>query len=204
MPRISSRVRGGLVAAWVLGAAAGRPPAAGGEEREPTPEEIGAIQIYATADESIREVFDGVARVDTVVVVLDDSTRAAVAALCPSPVPSDTVAVLVPRGAASESLGYAMIVEEAGKYRPITFLVGLDPDLDVRGVEVLVYRESRGGEVRRTRFLRQYRGKDVESPIRINRDILNVAGATISVNAMNHGVKRVLATVHVLTRRGRL
>jgi hypothetical protein len=68
-------------------------------------------------------------------------------------------------------------------------------------VEILVYRESRGGEVRHTRFLRQYRGKTDDDPVRTNRDILNVAGATLSVTALNHGVKRVLAVLSLLAER---
>jgi hypothetical protein len=97
-----------------------------------------------------------------------------------------------------------MIAEEVGKYRPITILVGTTPDLRVKDVEVLVYRESRGGEVRHGRFLRQYRGKSAEDPIRTHRDILNVAGATLSVNALNLGVKRVLLCLQTLASRGAL
>jgi hypothetical protein len=94
-----------------------------------------------------------------------------------------------------------MIAEEVGKYRPITFMVGTTPERAVRNVEVLIYRESRGGEVRRSRFLNQYRGKSAGDPIRTNRDILNIAGATLSVNALNHGVKRVLLTLELLAAR---
>jgi hypothetical protein len=101
-------------------------------------------------------------------------------------------------------VGLGVVAEEVGKYRPFTFLVGATPTLKVQNVEVLVYRESRGGEIQRSRFLRQYRGKDASDPIRLNRDILNIAGATMSVNAMNHGVKRVLLTLEILAARNAL
>ncbi|HKJ66857.1 MAG TPA: FMN-binding protein, partial [bacterium] len=78
-------------------------------------------------------------------------------------------------------LGYGVITNEYGKYRPITILVGVKPDISVQGVRILVYRENRGGEVRRKRFLHQYRNKTLTDPIRINRDIINISGATISV-----------------------
>ncbi len=94
--------------------------------------------------------------------------------------------------------GYAVVTEEIGKYRPITFMVGITPELTVRDVSVLVYRESRGGEVKRKRFLSQYRGKSVHDPIDVNRDIINISGATISVRSVNAGVKRVLAEVTAL------
>ena len=94
-----------------------------------------------------------------------------------------------------ELLGYALVTEEIGLYRPITFLVAADPGGAVTSVQVLVYRESRGGEVRRSRFLRQYRGKTIESPIRIDRDIIPITGATLSVRAINAGVRKVLAVI---------
>jgi hypothetical protein len=114
------------------------------------------------------------------------------------------VTVFLPRDGDGEPLGFAVVDEEIGKYRPITFMVGTTPDLEVRNVEVLVYRESRGGDVRRNRFLRQYRGKSADDPIRSYQDIINIAGATLSVNALNLGVKRVLLVLEILAERGEL
>jgi hypothetical protein len=61
-----------------------------------------------------------------------------------------------------------------------------------------VYRESRGSEVRKKRFNYQYQGKTPYHPIRINRDIINISGATMSVRSMSAGVKRVLVLVEEL------
>lgn len=97
-----------------------------------------------------------------------------------------------------ELRGWAVILEERGKYRPITMMVGVAPDFTVHGVEVMVYREDRGEEVRYDRFLQQYRDKDTGDPIRTHRDIMNITGATISVHSMNDGVRRALATVETL------
>lgn len=93
--------------------------------------------------------------------------------------------------------GYALVTEERGKYRPITFMVGVTPDFRVADAAVMVYRESRGGEVQRARFLAQYRGKTLRDPIQINRDIINISGATISVRSMNTGVRKALAVAAV-------
>ncbi len=91
--------------------------------------------------------------------------------------------------------GYAIIGEEIGKYRPITFMVGIDSSFAVSGVVILVYREDRGGKIRTPRFLRQYRDKTVSDAIRTHRDIVNISGATLSVRAMNKGVKKALSLV---------
>ena len=95
--------------------------------------------------------------------------------------------------AAGRMRGYALVTDERGKYRPITFMVGVTPDFRVVDAAVMVYRESRGGEVQRERFLSQYRGKTLRDPIQINRDIINISGATISVRSMNSGVRKALA-----------
>lgn len=91
--------------------------------------------------------------------------------------------------------GYAIVTEEIGRFHAITFLVGVSAEGRVRRVDVLIYRESRGGEVRHRRFLRQFEGKGVRDPIRLNRDLLNITGATLSVRAMSRGVRKVLGVI---------
>ncbi len=97
---------------------------------------------------------------------------------------------------ANDLLGYAVLTEEKGKFLPITFMVAVNSKMKIKGVEVLVYRESRGGEVKRKRFLNQYLGKGQKNPIRINRDIANITGATISVRSINAGVRKILAMLN--------
>ena len=91
--------------------------------------------------------------------------------------------------------GYAVLQETIGKHRPITYIVGITPEGKVFDVEIMVYRESKGSEVRRKRFNSQYEGKTVLDPIRINKDIINVTGATMSVRSVSAGVKRALVLV---------
>lgn len=91
--------------------------------------------------------------------------------------------------------GYAMVQNTIGKHKPMTYMVGVDRKGQVLNVELLVFRESRGSEVRTKRFNVQYEGKTVLDPVRINRDIINISGATMSVRSMTAGVKRVLVLV---------
>lgn len=92
--------------------------------------------------------------------------------------------------------GYAMITEEIGKFHPFTFIVGVTPDGKINNIAVLVYRESRGGEIARKRFLSQFIGKSFKNPLRTNKDIINITGATMSVQYMCAGVRKVLAVVN--------
>ncbi|MFQ5668732.1 MAG: FMN-binding protein, partial [Candidatus Binatia bacterium] len=94
-------------------------------------------------------------------------------------------------------LGYAVIVEEIGKHRPITFVVGVRADGRVNDVAVMAYREAYGGAVRRRRFLLQYRGKSTADSLHAPGDIKNIAGATLSVDAASRAVHKALAVARV-------
>ncbi len=88
--------------------------------------------------------------------------------------------------------GYAFIDDEMGQHKPITFAVKLSPKGVVLREEVMVYRESRGDEIRSPRFSRQFKGKTIDDPMRPNKDIDSVSGATISSRAITIGVRRAL------------
>jgi len=91
--------------------------------------------------------------------------------------------------------GYAFVQNTIGKHKPMTYMVGVDAQGLVSNVELLVFREARGSEVRTKRFNVQYEGKSVLDPVRINKDIINISGATMSVRSMTAGIKRVLVLV---------
>ncbi len=91
--------------------------------------------------------------------------------------------------------GYALVQNTIGKHKPMTYMVGIDSKGQVSNVELLVFRESRGSEIRQKRFNAQYEGKTVLDPVRINKDIINISGATMSVRSMSAGIKRVLVLV---------
>ena len=67
-----------------------------------------------------------------------------------------------------------------GKYLPFDFFVALDSQFSVREVVMLTYRESRGGQVQRARFMNQFSGKTSSSPLSLNRDVIGISGATLS------------------------
>lgn len=193
-----------LIGVMILLVVCTRADRAVAQQDRPSEEEIGKVQVYLTPGEALEEIFEDVASVDTVLALLTPEEMQGLQEMLGTAVPRDSILVFKPKDESGVLLGYAVIGEEVGKYRPITFMVGINPEFKVQNVEVLVYRESRGGEVRRSRFLRQYRGKSSESAIRSNRDILNIAGATMSVNALNHGVKRTLAILDLLAARNSL
>jgi Na+-translocating ferredoxin:NAD+ oxidoreductase RnfG subunit len=100
-----------------------------------------------------------------------------------------------------QKIGYAIVCEEIGKDRPITFIVAVGTDGVVKDVAIMVYRESRGGEVRYPGFTRQFKGKSLKDPIQGQVDIRNITGATLSVRAMATGVRKALAVIQLTLMR---
>ena len=162
------------------------------------PAALPAQEVLLAPDQARREIFPEAARTTRDVRPSAPAIRQRLERQLGRRIEEDSVDVALVYDAQGALRGYAVVTEEIGKYRPITFMVGVTPQLAVRDVAVLVYRESRGGEVKRKRFLSQYRGKSAKDPIDVNRDIINVSGATISVRALNAGVKRVLAELTAL------
>ena len=83
------------------------------------------------------------------------------------------------------------ILEKIGKELPITagFVV---KDNKIEQFKVLVFRESRGWEIRNEFFTEQFDGAYLKSPTKLNQKIDNITGATLSVNAMRKLSKMAL------------
>src|SRR5258708_25487807 len=89
--------------------------------------------------------------------------------------------------------GFFIVDRVVGKHLYIDYAVALTPSGAVQSVEILQYRESYGGEIRSPNWLAQFVGKTSSSSLKINGDIRNIAGATLSSTHVTAGVKRVLA-----------
>ncbi|MEJ2384232.1 MAG: FMN-binding protein [Xanthomonadales bacterium] len=85
----------------------------------------------------------------------------------------------------------AWILDEIGKTEPITTGIVIDEGR-VQQVRVLVFRESRGGEVHREAFTRQFAQATLDDAHRLDRTIDGITGATLSVWALNRQVRLAL------------
>ncbi len=88
-------------------------------------------------------------------------------------------------------LGIALLDNVYGKSMPITFLVVFDSTKKIIDTEILKYREPYGGAVRNKSWIGQFIGKSDSSSIEIGKDISSISGATISVNSVTKGVKKL-------------
>ncbi len=95
--------------------------------------------------------------------------------------------------AGGKVVGYFYSDHVIGKHLFIDYTVALGSDGRVRRVDILAYRESYGGEVRDGSWLQQFVGKSSNNDVKVNDDIRNISGATLSSTHLTEGVKRVLA-----------
>lgn len=163
-----------------------------------------ADEVYLTPEEAPAAVFPDADRFERSEVAatpaLRDRVRRRLGGLKPSVWEESYPLAAAFRGGAR--LGQAIVVEEIGKHREITFVVGIDSGGKVAGVAVMAYREAYGGEVRSRRFLQQYKGKGAGDPLMPSRDIRNVTGATLSARAIGRGVKKAIAVLDSLAEGG--
>jgi Na+-translocating ferredoxin:NAD+ oxidoreductase subunit G len=97
-------------------------------------------------------------------------------------------------------LGVVISDRVLGKHELIDYVVAVSPEGKVLQIEILEYREHYGGQVRESKWRNQFRGKTASAPLKLNEDIYNISGATISCRHVTEGVKRILATYEIFVR----
>ena len=88
-----------------------------------------------------------------------------------------------------------------GKHELITYAVGIDTSGSVKGVEILEYRESYGGQIKRAAWREQFTGKNKSSELRADKDIKTLSGATLSSTHVTDGVRRLIHTYEQIKNR---
>ncbi len=88
----------------------------------------------------------------------------------------------------------AWVLHEVGKEQPITFGIIISEG-KIEQIDVLEYRETRGGEIQYPFFRKQFLGSSLAQKgeqYRLNQSIDGITGATLSVNAMKKVAKVAL------------
>ena len=88
--------------------------------------------------------------------------------------------------------GWLLVDRVIGKSELITYALALDTKGAVIALDVLDYRESHGSEIRLAAWRRQFDGKTSADPVKLNHDIKNISGATLSCRHVTQGVHRLL------------
>ena len=147
---------------------------------------IAQAKIYMTAEQAHQILFPNKQLTKAPFIITDDlQERMRAASSIRHPFQGDRI-WRTPDG------GWLIIDEVVGKHEMITYAVGIHPNGSILGIEILEYVESYGYEVGEAQWRKQFAGKTAKDPIKLNQDIQNIGGATLSCKHLTDGVKRVL------------
>jgi len=152
------------------------------------------LQVYLTKKAALDMAFPGADAVNKERKWLTDEQKTAIEKISLVKISENRFNFYVGKKS-GKPMGYMLIDHIIGKSFPITFMTVLNVDGTVRDVEILVYREPRGWEVRFPSFMSQFFGMNAQSDF---RDINSITGATLSVRAITKGVKKAVAAYKVL------
>lgn len=151
---------------------------------------------YLTAEQALRLLFPDADSYLAQTVTLDDAQRDQIKAL--SGVRQRWKNQKVWRAEkGGVLLGWMVQDEVIGKHEYITYVAALSADGVVLGLEILSYRETHGGAVREASWRQQLKGKRLQDPFKLDVDVPNISGATLSCRNLTDGVKRLLALQQV-------
>jgi hypothetical protein len=159
-----------------------------------TEEELNHAEVFMSEEDAVKTILPNSQRIRKDLLRLSQEQKELVQQRIGWKFPEESFEVYV--GESGDKIdGYAVVHNTIGKHKHMTYIVGVDSQGRCSNVELLVFREAKGSEVGRKRFNSQYEGRTVLDPVRINKDIINISGATMSVRSMSAGVKRVLVLI---------
>jgi Na+-translocating ferredoxin:NAD+ oxidoreductase RnfG subunit len=148
-------------------------------------------RVYLTAEQAQASMFPG-EKFAPLAIALGDEQTSAIARL--SGMKVDTRYTQAWRG----ERGSVFFVDRViGKHELISYALGIDSEGRIRQIEILEYREAYGYEVREAAWRRQFVGKTSASSLRLNDDIANMSGATLSCSHVTEGIRRLMAMYQV-------
>ncbi len=151
-------------------------------------------QVYLTEDQATGAIFPGTKLTKRSIALTPEEVRR-IEEKSGERVRNSTVTVWT--GAKKEVL---FVDEVLGKHEFITYAVGV-ADARVKAIEILEYRETFGQGVVKPEWRKQFVGKDFTAPLKLNQDIVNISGATLSSAHVTAGVRRLLQTYEVIKTR---
>ena len=102
--------------------------------------------------------------------------------------------------AGDKFLGWLIQDEVLGKHEYIQWMLALNIDGSVRQIEILDYRETYGYEIRNEKWRAQFTGKQHGAKLKLDNDIQNISGATLSCRHITDGVKRLLSLYELVLK----
>jgi len=143
----------------------------------------GAVSAFAGAEEFLSAAFGAVPEAQTL--VLSAQMQAAAGSIMGGRYSRSSVSFWREEGKT------AWILEAHGKTDLIEAGFVIEQGRIIKS-EVLEFRESRGGQIRSERFLKQFAGLSLRTDRQLSRRVDGYSGATLSVNAMRNMARLAL------------
>lgn len=152
---------------------------------------------YLTVDQAQKVCFPEASNWTETVVKMSSQQKSEIQSKSGIDVRSDSQLVYKAFSKSRQFVGWLIIDDVIGKHDYIHWALALNPNGTVRQIEILSYREAYGSEIRDQTWRAQFVGKSSASPLRLDRDIRNISGATLSSRHIVDGVNRLLSFYEV-------
>ncbi len=157
-------------------------------------------QVFKTQQKALQEAFPNSDLIDRKVLFLTDEQVDQIQKLAKSKLESQIVTFYVGKKADAIT-GYAFFETNIVRTKPETFIVVLGPNAKIKHVEVLAFYEP-FDYLPTSNWFDLFGGKILNSNLWPKRDIHNITGATLSVQAITQGVRKILAVYQVVIEQG--
>lgn len=92
----------------------------------------------------------------------------------------------------TEQGDWFIVDEVLGKHEMVKYALAINADGSIKNIEIMEYVESYGYEVANADWRQQFTGKTNDASLKLNKDIKNISGATLSCKHLTDGVKRLM------------
>lgn len=96
--------------------------------------------------------------------------------------------------------GWFIVDQVIGKHEMIDVAVAINRTGKIKGLKIMTYNESYGSEVRNPKWLSQFHGRDNTIHLKLDEQIDNITGATLSCRHITDGVNRWAHTWDIVLR----
>ncbi len=152
-------------------------------------------QVFKNQEEVLKEAFPKNCTVDRKVAFLTPEQINKIEKLAKAKLESKLITYYV--GSLEDStIGYAFFETNVVRTKPETFVVTLNPDGSIKFVDILAFYEPLD-YLPTPRWLKLFNGKILSDNLWPKREIHNITGATLSVQAITLGTRKILAIYQV-------
>ncbi len=159
-------------------------------------------QVFKTQQKALQEAFPNSDSIERKVLFLTDEQVNQIQKLAKAKLESKIVTFYMGQKADSVT-GYAFFETNIVRTKPETFIVVLDKKARLKFVEVLAFYEPLD-YLPTSNWFALFTGKILNDKLWPKRDIHNITGATLSVQAITQGVRKMLAIYEVAIAKGKL